>query len=186
VDLAGLVGEQVAQALQEALSRGLTTEAKLVAQVTTLIQESLQLMWAQQDEWVTAVALIGLAVVAIAGGDGPAARACLQERVALAKVVRGRETNVGERNFVGALLHNKGADLTLAARLLAFVWQILALTQEIWVLVKPLRLEMNDGGELRPLRGRRADVGGGDGWVGISSIGCSVIGVQCSNPMTEH
>lgn len=116
-----------------------------LAQATALLEESLQLKRAQQDERGTAVALIGLADVALAAGDGAAARAYLQEGIALAQQAGDVKLTLEGVALWGALLHQGGADPARAARLLAFVWQHPALTQEVRTQVEPLRGEMDDG-----------------------------------------
>lgn len=102
-----------------------------LTQAAALLEESLQMKREQQDGRGTAVALIGLADVSLAAGDGAAARVYLHEGLALARQTGDVKLALEGTAIAGAMANWVDQDLRWAARLLAFVFNHPALTQEV-------------------------------------------------------
>jgi tetratricopeptide (TPR) repeat protein len=102
-----------------------------LAEAETLLQESLSLKREMQDERGAAVALVGLADVAVAAGDGSRARAYLSEALPLAHNAGDEKLTLEGLAVWGALRRQESADPLPGARLQAFVLAHPALAQEV-------------------------------------------------------
>lgn len=102
-----------------------------LTEAAALLGESLEMKRAQQDGRGTAVALIGLADVSVAVGNGATARDHLHEGLVLAQQAGDVKLALEGVAVAGALAAQIDGDARQAARLLAFVSVHPALTQEV-------------------------------------------------------
>lgn len=113
-----------------------------LTEVAALLHESLKLKREIQDDRGVAVALIGLADVAMAAGDDVAARTSVAGGLALAQRVSEVKLVLPGMAVYGTLLCQEHADPTPGARLLAFVAGHPALPQEVRVQVEETRVTL--------------------------------------------